>query len=320
MEMAETLQRLRQRARIHALMRQFFADRGVLEVCTPILSQAGNTDPNIDSFSCDYSGPAVAGSATRWLRTSPEFFHKRLLAAGSGDIYELAPVFRNGEYGPRHQPEFTLLEWYRIGYTHHQLIDEVLQLLLLLAAEFDRPIRQVRRLTFRDWYLEGIGIDPLGAPLEALCAHLAGVAIAANGLGRDDWLDLLRSHLLEPALVDDAILVVDAFPASQAALARISPSDPRTAERFEVYLGRQELANGYHELADADEQRRRFESDLRIRQERGASQPTIDERLLAALPQMPDCAGVALGVDRLHQWLVGAPSIQQVSAFSFANS
>lgn len=318
--MAETLLRLRQRARIHAVIRQFFADRGVLEVCTPILSQAGNTDPNIDSFSCDYIGPKAGGTATRWLRTSPEFFHKRLLAAGSGDIFELGQVFRNGEYGPRHQPEFTLLEWYRIGYTHHQLIDEVLQLLHLLAADFERPINQVRRLTFREWYLDGIGIDPLSGPIEILRAPLADLTIDADALGRDDWLDLLRSHLLEPELADDAILVVDAFPASQAALARINPDDSRTAERFEVYLGRQELANGYHELADADEQRRRFENDLRIRRQRSASQPAVDERLLTALPQMPDCAGVALGVDRLHQWLAGATSIQQISSFGFANS
>lgn len=320
MSAAPAIVRLRERARIHALLRDFFAARGVLEVVTPILSKAANSDPNIESFRCDYLGPATAGPGPRWLRTSPEFFHKRLLAAGSGDIYEIAPVFRNGEYGPRHQPEFSLLEWYRVGFDHHRLAAEAIDLLTELTHAFQRPLPPLRVTSYRDWFLDALGIDPLDDSIEALRKPLARYDIQPDGLGRDDWLDLLRSHCLEPLLADDGLLVVHGFPASQAALARLSSEDPRTAERFEVYLGRQELANGYHELGDPDEQRRRFQADLRLRAERGQPQMPIDESLLAALPDLPACAGVALGIDRLHQWLVGASNIGAVRGFDFAQS
>ncbi len=310
--------RLQQRARLLAEVRRFFVARNVVEVTTPVLSQAGNTDPNIDSFVTRYCGPQRGGLPLRYLRTSPEFFHKRLLAAGSGDLYEIARVFRDGECGPRHNPEFTLLEWYRVGFDHHRLMDEVEALVRAAAALFGRQIGSVERLSYRDCYLRHAGVDPLSASDAELAVALTDHGVELPGLGRDDLLDLIRSHCIEPRLRADDLLFLYDFPASQAALARISPADSRVAERFELYLGRFEVANGYHELDDAGEQRRRFEHDLAVRKTRDSELPQIDERLLAALPQMPDCAGVALGIERLHLWLVGAQTIDEVIAFPFA--
>jgi len=311
---------MRQRARLHSQLREFFAMREVIEVCTPVLSQAGNSDPNIDSFCTRFHGPARGGVPLRWLRTSPEFFHKRLLAAGCGDLFEIASVFRDGECGARHNPEFTLLEWYRLGFDHHQLMDEVEALVRHLAAAFGRELGSAERLSYQQCYQRYAGIDPLTAGREELTQALAGHAIDLQGLSRDDLLDLVRTHLIEARWSDQQFLFIFDFPASQAALARIHPSDPRVAERFELYLGRVELANGYHELRDAVEQRQRFERDLAERSRRGAVLPALDELLLQALPQMPDCAGVARGVERLHQWLVGADSIEAVMPFVFARA
>lgn len=310
--------RLVQRARLLDAVRRFFAAHEVLEVSTPVLSQAGNTDPNIDSFVTQYQGPQHGGPAMRWLRTSPEFFHKRLLAAGSGDLFEIASVFRDGECGPRHNPEFTLLEWYRIGFDHHRLMDEVEALVRSVAGAFGRAIEGCERLSYQACYQRYCGLDPLSAPIADLDAVLGPFAIDLAGLHRDDRLDLIRTHLIEPQLASGQMLFIYDFPASQAALARISATDARVAERFELYLGNREIANGYHELTDASEQRRRFEHDLAVRRSRGSSQPALDEQLLQALPQMPDCAGVALGIERLHQWLVGAERIDEVLAFPFA--
>jgi elongation factor P--(R)-beta-lysine ligase len=311
---------LRQRAQLLAVLRCFFAERGVLEVMTPVLSQAGNTDPNITSFSTRFAGPGQGGAALRWLRTSPEFFHKRLLAAGCGDLYEIAPVFRDGECGSRHNPEFTLLEWYRVGFDHHQLMDEVEALLRACARAFGRELGAIERLSFQQCYQRYAGIDPLAAKDDELDQALAGYSINLTGLSRDDRLDLLRTHCIEPQLDVAQILFIHDFPASQAALARISRADARVAERFELYLGQLELANGYQELTDAVEQRRRFQHDLEVRVERGSELPAIDERLLAALPTLPECAGVALGVERLQQWLTGADRIEAVLAFPFAQA
>lgn len=313
---AETRQRLRERAMIEATIRDFFAAGGVLEVRTPVLSAAGNTDPNIESFVTRYGGRGE-GPAERWLRTSPEYFHKRLLAAGSGDLWEIGPVFRNGEAGRRHNPEFTLLEWYRVGWDHHRLMDEVEALLRAAAGAFDRRIGAIERVDYRKLFLRHAALDPFSASGFELEQRLSPWLGDFRGLSRDDLLDLVRTHVVEPALNPDGAVFVHDFPASQAALARIRPGDPPLAERFELYLGSMELANGYHELGDAHEQRARFERDLKVRSERGSPRPPLDERLLAALPDMPACAGVALGIDRLHQWLVQAASISEVLVFPF---
>lgn len=311
-----TAKALRLRADLYALIRRFFAERGVLEVETPVLSMAGNTDPNIESFTLQFDGPKSAGAASRWLRTSPEFPLKRLLAAGIGDCYELGKVFRNGEAGARHNPEFTMLEWYRVGWTHHQLMDETAELLKAALALAGRRAT-VRDTSFRQLYLDKFGFDPMTAPEEELRSPLGVYDINPAGLTRDDWLDLLMTHLIQPSIPASRILLVYDYPVSQCALAKIRPGQPPVAERFEAYLGPLEMANGYHELNDPAEQRARFEADLARRRARNAAEPAIDERLLAALPKLPDCAGVALGVDRLMMALLGTDKIADVVAFPF---
>lgn len=309
---------LRLRARLNALFRDFFAERGVIEVETPCLSRAGNTDPNIASFHLDFHGPLHGGPRRRWLRTSPEFPLKRLLAEGFGDCYELGRVFRDGEAGGRHNPEFTMLEWYRIGWDHARLADETVALVVAALGLVGRAPSSVRTLDFATLYREAFGFDPHTADIDALRAPLAEIAIDPEGLTRDDWLDLLMTHRLQPAFAPGAITVVHDWPAAQCALARIrrDAGAPPVAERFELYLGPLEVANGYHELNDAAEQRARFERDHAVRAARGAALPPLDEALLAALPSMPDCAGVALGVDRLLMGLLETPRIADVLAYT----
>ena len=311
---------IRLRARLNATVRAYFAARGVLEVETPLMSQAGNTDPNIASFPLAFGGHVDAGPRQRWLRTSPEFPLKRLLAAGLGDCYELGRVFRDGEAGGRHNPEFTMLEWYRVGWDHQRLIDECADLLRECLALVGREAR-LHRMAYRDLYRDRLGIDPMHDGVEVLRNALGDIHIDHEGLGRDDWLDLLMTHRLQPAFPDDQLLALYDYPASQCALARVRAAETPVAERFEIYLGPLELANGYHELADADEQARRFHGDVATRGARGEPAPAIDARLLAALAAgFPDCAGVALGVDRLLMAMLGTPRIADVLAFDFARA
>lgn len=306
-----SLDTLRLRAALLAKVRAFFAARGVLEVETPALSAATVTDLHLASLETRCRAEA-AGERTLYLQTSPEFAMKRLLAAGSGPIYQLARVFRDGEAGRRHNPEFTLLEWYRPGLDHHGLMDEMDAFLadLLGAAPAER-------LSYADLYGARLGIDPhaASAPDLAAAARAAGVSDALD-LDRDGWLDLLLSVVLEPGLGRGRPTFLYDFPASQAALARVRPGPPPVAERFEVYVEGVELANGFHELTDAVEQRRRFERDLERRSERGLPAVPVDERLLDALASgLPPSAGVALGFDRLVMLAGGATSLFEVLAF-----
>lgn len=310
---------IRLRAWVNRLVREFFHERGVLEVETPVMSVAGNTDPNIASFSLQFSGRTDGAPRTRWLRTSPEFPLKRLLAAGIGDCYELGRVFRDGEAGGRHNPEFTMLEWYRVGWDHQRLIDETAELVQAALTLVGRGAT-LAKTSFRDLYRERLGVDPLLASLDELRDAGSDIAIDGEGLDRDDWLDLLMTHKLQPAFPVDQLLAVYDYPASQCALARVRAGDPPVAERFELYLGPLELANGYHELDDADEQRARFERDQSVRASRGSAIPPLDARLLDALPQLPGCAGVALGVDRLLMAMLETPRIADVLAFEFSRA
>jgi elongation factor P--(R)-beta-lysine ligase len=313
---------LRLRGWLNRMIREFFHARGVLEIETPMLSRAGNTDPNIASFSLEFSGRTDGAPRTRWLRTSPEFALKRLLAAGVGDCYELGRVFRDGEAGGRHNPEFTMLEWYRVGWNHLQLADETAELVQAALALVGRT-GAIARSTFRDLYRDTLGIDPFTADEATLRNALGDVRIDPERLTRDDWLDLLMTHRIQPAFAADAILVVHDYPASQCALARIRGGGDGmpVAERFELYLGTLELANGYHELLDAREQRQRFERDLGVRAARGQPMPPIDEALLAALEVgLPECAGVALGIERLLMGMLGSDRIADVLAFDFARA
>lgn len=308
------------RARLYALIREFFAERNVLEVETPILSAAANTEPNIESFSTMFSGHVDAGSPERWLRTSAEFPMKRLLAAGVGDCYELGRVFRNGEAGRRHNPEFTMLEWYRVGWDHLSLLDETVELVRLALNMVGREASLVS-MTYHELFVDSLGIDPFTASIDTLREPLRDIEINGEGLQRDDWLDLLITHRIQPVFPTDRITVIRDWPSTQCALAKIRPGNPPVAERFELYLGPHELANGYHELTDPKEQRARFENDNRRRESRGQRELPIDENLLAALESgLLDCAGVALGIERLLMCLCGSEDIRDLLAFEFSGS
>lgn len=312
---------LRLRAALNARIRDFFAARNVLEVETPILSQAGNSDPNIASFSLGFSGRTDGAPRTRWLRTSPEFPLKRLLAAGVGDCYELGRVFRDGETGGRHNPEFTMLEWYRTGWDHQRLLDETVELVRAALALVGREVMLVR-LSYRDLYRQRLGLDPFLADEAELRDALGSIEIDPAGLIRDDWLDLLMTHRLQPSFASNQLLAIHEYPASQCALAKIRGTGAEAvAERFELYLGPLELANGYHELRDADEQQARFEHDLQLRGQRSDRKPALDRNLLAALAHgLPGCAGVALGVDRLLMAMLDSDRIDAVLAFDFSRA
>lgn len=323
---AVTLETLRLRARLLAAIREFFATRGVLEVDTPVLSHAASTDPQLHSFTTHYSGPDAPDGAPLFLHTSPEFPMKRLLAAGSGPIYQIGKVFRNGECGRWHNPEFTLLEWYRPGFDHHALMDEVEALVTgLLDSGLKQPAAS-ERLSYGALFLRHTGIDPHTASAADLreCARAHGVG-EVPGLTldeRDAWLDLLLTHTVIPCMEPQRLYFVYDYPASQAALARIRPPSPgqacALAERFELFINGIELANGFHELADSAEQRRRFERDNARRQTQGLPTMPLDEPLLAALDHgLPPCAGVALGVDRLLMLAAGAGTISETLAFPF---
>jgi len=296
------------RAALLAEIRTFFKKRGVIEVETPILSRAGNTDPAISGMRTDSSPPW-------YLRTSPEFPLKRLLAAGLSDCYEMGRVFRAEETGSWHNPEFTLLEWYRKGWGYLELAGEVVDLVKYCAGgRFDHW--QVEHVTYRDLFLRHTGLDPCLADESDWAMHARERNIVAEPMEQWQWQDLILSLVVQPALDPETCTVVYDFPTDQAALARIRQDDPPVAERFEVYLGQAELANGYQELADANEQLERFDRENRLRKIRGEPTAAMDGRLIEALRHgLPECAGVALGVDRLLMRLMDLNAIDAVLAF-----
>jgi len=306
-----SLQHLQARARLLNHIREFFSSRNVLEVETPVISQAGNTDPDIQSITTTNNN----NNNRRYLRTSPEFAMKRLLAAGSGDIYELGRVFRAAESGSNHNPEFTMLEWYRLGFSYHQLMDEVAQLVRQCGkGVFDQWPEQ--RLSYRELYQQYLNIDPFEASAETMATVAAGHGITDIELSRKQWLDLLISHIIQPALPEHALTFIYDFPADQAALAKITNDTPPVAQRFELYLGQTELANGYQELTDAVQQQHRFDAENALRLSRGEPMCQVDQNLVAALHSgMPECAGVALGVDRFLMAICQVKSINEVIAF-----
>jgi lysyl-tRNA synthetase class 2 len=263
--------------------------------------------------------PAV--SDVRYLYTSPEFPMKRLLAAGSGDIYQICKVFRADEAGRCHSPEFTLLEWYRLNLDHFDLMNEVEALLGYLLEDV-ATVGAVQRLSYRDAFHEYAGFDALTSNATACAAHAARLGIENDGdLELRQWLELIFSETIVPACARHGFTFIYDFPADQAALARVRPGDPPLAERFELIGCGLELANGFHELADVDEQRERFERELSIRQRGDAPDMPIDEHLLAALAHgLPDCAGVALGLDRLVMLATGVRHIGEAMAFSWENA
>ena len=305
-----SLANLKLRAELLTKLRAFFAARNILEVDTPALSRAGATDRHIQSFRVE-----DGRQGHLYLHTSPELPMKRLLAAGIGDIYQLCKVFRSGEAGRMHNPEFTMLEWYRIGFDHHRLMTEV----ATLISELIPGLGPAEYLTYREAFQKHAGFDVTQAGSRECIAALTrdGRRVpAADALDYDGWLDMVAGDLVYPALGQGRLTFIYDYPASQAALARVRPGTPPVAERFEAFLGGVELVNGFHELADAAEQRRRFEADRTYRRTQGLMDVPLDARLLQALEQgLPGCAGVALGFDRLVMVAAGARSIEEVVAF-----
>ena len=310
-----SLQHLKIRAHMLAQIRQFFEVRGVLEVETPLMCVASGTDLHLHPFITHYQETFSAPLKPFYLQTSPEFAMKRLLAAGSGPIYQICKAFRNGESGRYHNPEFTMLEWYRPGFALTQLMDEVEALLkAILNTE------QAERISYRLAFKKYLDVDPLTASVENLknCAISNGLIEVNNWQdeSHDTWLQLLCSHLIEPQLGNVNPTFIFDFPASQAALAKVY-GDPPVAARFEVYVKGVELANGYHELSDATEQQRRFEQDLMQRRRANLPELPISDFLLGALKAgLPDCSGIALGIDRLMMLLTSAENLSEVIAFS----
>lgn len=289
-------------------IRAFFQQQQVLEVETPAASLCANTDPMIESVEF------VSQGECRYLHTSPEYPMKRLLAAGSGDIYQIAKVWRAAELGSRHNPEFTLLEWYRVGFSYHQLMQEVDILLTQLIPNLQQA--SIKK-SYQQVFLETLDIDPHSATDQMLnsCIQQQSFAIDAE-LNRSAMLDLLMTHCVEPRFEKNRLTFVYDYPAEQSALACIREGNPDIAERFEVYIGDLELGNGYQELCDPEKNRAVLQQENAIRQQSQQKVMPMDQRFLAAMEQgMPACSGVAVGLDRILMVILGKKSIQDVISF-----
>lgn len=285
-----------------------------MEVDTPALSHGTITDVFIDGFSTSFAYSESGHNETLYLQTSPEFALKRLLACYQTSIYQMAKVFRHEGGGHYHNPEFTMLEWYRVGMDHHQLMDEIGDLLGVIL-----DVQQTERMTYQQAFLKYLNLDPLSATTQGIAEVFTSCNIDLNDenpLDRDGMLQLLFSFEIEPKIGQQFPCFIYHYPASQSSLARISTHDPSVADRFELYYKGAELANGFHELQDAAEQRRRFEHDNHLRRTVGFAEKPIDERFMAALKAgIPDCAGVAMGIDRILMLKHGYTHIEQVLAF-----
>jgi lysyl-tRNA synthetase class 2 len=309
-----TIATLRRRATLLRRIRTFFEARNVLEVDTPQLCPVTVTDPLLDSIPAQPFHDGV----TWYLQTSPEFAMKRLLAAGSGPIYQMAKAFRRAEHGQRHNPEFTMLEWYRPGFSTAQLIEEVAALALAVVGT-----RALHHDSYRAVFRRETGVDPYAAPTALLRERAQTLAADVSGWERDTLLDLLFSACVEPRLGHHSLQFVDGFPAARAALARTTRDAQGTlvADRFELFIDGLEIANGYNELCDAVELRRRMHADNAQRARLGLAEVAVDECLLAAMTAgLPQSAGVALGVDRLLMIALGAARLDQVLAFDAARA
>ncbi|TAN66320.1 MAG: EF-P lysine aminoacylase GenX [Methylobacter sp.] len=325
---------LQVRAQLLAKIRQFFAERSVLEVETPLLSHSVGTDPQLDFFTTDYClSPGMVcmpqtGQEPVWrppqqqtlfLQTSPEFAMKRLLAAGSGSIYQIGKAFRSGESGRFHNPEFTMLEWYRVGFSLSQLMDEIAELIGGLFS--DLPLQETQRVSYQDVFISFTGLNPLVFSYRDYCAFARESQLpeAVDICGHDHalWLDLIFSHNVQPHLGENALCMVYGYPACQSSLARLNEQNPQITDRVELFINGVELGNGYYELADAEEQDRRFDKELAVRQQKKLPVFAKDRRLIAALQEgLPECSGVAIGLDRLLMLLSGSASIDDVLSFS----
>ena len=307
---------VRLRAQTLADIRQFFAERSVLEVETPLLSRCTGTDPQLEFYSIAHS--LSSQQQTLFLQTSPEFAMKRLLAAGSGSIYQIGKAFRSGESGRFHNPEFTILEWYRVGFTLSQLMDEITELIDGLFKGCS--LQRTQRVSYQEVFVSFTGLNPLVFLYQDYCdfarKYQLPEAVDICGHNHALWLDFIFSHKVQPHLGENALCLVFDYPACQASLARINKQNSQVAERVELFINGVELGNGYYELTDAEEQNRRFDRELGIRQQKKLPIAVKDQRLIAALKAgLPECSGVAIGLDRLLMLLSGSASIDEVLSF-----
>ena len=308
---------LQQRSKIYRTIRRFFDDRGVAEVTTPVLGASGVSDLHIQSLSL------VDDGQSWFLQSSPEYSMKRLLASGSGSIYQICPAFRAGELGSKHNTEFSMLEWYRVGYSLEELVAEVATLLEQALVVNQVQTSEFRFTTYRELFTSRFDVNPHDAGIETLRELIFAENLTADHIDnidddatRNECLDLLFASCIEPGL-DEPTFVLE-FPAGQAALAKIATNDQCdvVARRFELYWQGMELANGYDELTDPAELRQRFEKNNTQRVARGLIEMAPDKKLLASMSELPDCAGVAIGLDRLVMLLCGKTSIDEVLTFS----
>ena len=307
---------VRLRAQTLADIRQFFAERSVLEVETPLLSRCTGTDPQLEFYSIEHS--LSSQQQTLFLQTSPEFAMKRLLAAGSGSIYQIGKAFRSSESGRFHNPEFTILEWYRVGFTLSQLMDEITELIDGLFKGCS--LQRTQRVSYQEVFVSFTGLNPLEFLYQDYCdfarKYQLPEAVDICGHNHALWLDFIFSHKVQPHLGENALCLVFDYPACQASLARINKQNSQVAERVELFINGVELGNGYYELTDAEEQNRRFDRELGIRQQKKLPIAVKDQRLIAALKAgLPECSGVAIGLDRLLMLLSGSASIDEVLSF-----
>lgn len=291
------IENIKKRAEIYAKIRQFFREREILEVETPLLSQHTITDIYIESFITEYRSPPLIKNY--FLQTSPEYAMKRLLAYGLGPIYQICKAFRQGDFGRQHNPEFTLLEWYRPGFNHHQLMDEVDEFL-----QYTINSLKAEKIAYKECFQRYVNINPFQCHKKELRDFIVEKKLLAPQqiipLDKDTCLQVILSHLIEPHLGKTAPIFIYDFPSTQAALAKIRQEKTPVAERFELYINGMEIANGFHELSDPIEQRQRFLKDQEYRKINQQFIPDIDERFLEALNnEFPQCSGLALGIDRL---------------------
>lgn len=309
-----SLEMLKTKARLLSKLRAFFDEKNILEVQTPILSQAGNTEPTIESFVVQQNNKKT------YLNTSPEFAMKRLLAADYGSIYQITPAFRQEEQSKRHNSEFTLLEWYRIGFDHHALMHEVDELIRFVAKDYIK-LAPSQHYTYQDAMIKFASIDPFNTTVSELEAATQAVGIEVVGMddvSYDVWFDLIMSEVVEKNLPSNCPVFIYDYPSSQAALAKIRKGEQDVAERFELYINGMELANGFYELSDAAEQEQRFHKDQEQRKKNNQQSIPIDKHLIEAMKEgFPECAGVALGLERLLMVLTGTEDISDVLAFPF---
>ena len=308
---------LRLRAQVFDDIRRFFSARAVLEVETPLLGYSSGTDPQLDFFTTDYCSPPL--QHTLFLQTSPEFAMKRLLAAGSGSIYQICKAFRNGESGRFHNPEFTLLEWYRVGFTLPQLMDEIAELMGVLFNGH-RVLNPTQRFSYQEIFQRYTGLNPLEFSYQDYCAYARDnhmpEAVSICGYDHALWLDFIFSHNVQPQLGENAVCMVYGYPACQSSLARINEYNSQITDRVEVFINGIELGNGYYELTDAKEQGRRFDEEITIRQQRKRPVAVKDKHLIAALEAgLPECSGMAIGLDRLLMLLANSATINDVLNF-----